>query len=155
MWGGKERISRGKGDGSPGGTELMWHHPRRAQGREAGAQGWLQEREGTWSGREDAGGLPKKSCQGLFFRRERQWVRMEATPGAWESSDVGDKRKGGGGMEEEGTGMALCQLQHTWAEKCDAGAPEQPPAPKGAKALPPLWESTSQPVSLHGWHCTV
>lgn len=39
-----ERISRGKGGGSPGGTELIWHHPRGAQGRESGAQRWLQER---------------------------------------------------------------------------------------------------------------
>lgn len=81
---------------------------------------------------------------------------MEAASGAWESSDVGDERERGGGMEEEGTGMASWQLQHTHGQRnVVLWHQEHTPAPKGGKALPPLQESTSQPGPLHGWHCTV
>lgn len=81
---------------------------------------------------------------------------MEAGPGAWESSDVADEREGGVGVEEEGTGMALCQLQHAQGQRnVVLRHQEHAPAPKGAKALPPLQESTSQSVPLHGWPCTV
>lgn len=56
-----EKVMAALGD-----TELMWHHPRTAKGREVGAQGWLQEREGTWSGKEDAGGLSESPDKDRF-----------------------------------------------------------------------------------------
>lgn len=54
-------------------------------------------------------------------------------------------------MEEEGTGIALCQLQHTHGQRnVVLGHQQHTPAPKGAKTLPPLWESTSLSSCMGG-----